>query len=108
MSISTDQLTTAISGTSGNGNHAALTFMNVVINADPASNFNEDQTPEIDDMPRFVDIEIGLISATQLQQAMRLHSAQSNDRATEYIVRHEKIYARRIFMRNTGIHPLVF
>lgn len=103
-----DLFTTALSGISGNENHAALTFINVVINADRASNFNKDQTPEIDDMPRFVDVKIGLISATQLQQAMRLHSAQGNDRATEHIARCEKIYARRIFMRNTGIHPLLF
>ncbi|MDH3982387.1 MAG: prepilin-type N-terminal cleavage/methylation domain-containing protein, partial [Kiritimatiellaceae bacterium] len=47
--------------------HAVLTFLNITVNADPTWNYNNlDGPPDPDNMPRFVDISLGLVSAREI------------------------------------------
>jgi prepilin-type N-terminal cleavage/methylation domain-containing protein len=89
--------------------HAALTFMDISINADPEWNYaNPDGPLELDNMPRFVDVAVGLVGSLDLEQAMRLGLAEGTPRSQAHIDTHERIYTRRIFMRNTGTDQLTF
>lgn len=88
----------------GLGNHAVLTFLDIKVNGTDNSNYvaAEDGTsppPEIADMPRFVDVAIGLVAANELETAMRLNDPS-------HIANREQIYTRRIFMRNRGVVDL--
>ena len=98
------EYTERLTETDGISSHTALTFMNFHINSDSNSN----RTPPIalpspTDMPRFVDVIIGLITADEMRQAMRIHSAQGANAADDFLERRERIYTRRIFMPNTGL-----
>jgi len=76
--------------------HAVLTFLDITVNADPAWNYNNSSgQPDPASTPRFVDISFGLISSAELKMAQQKDSAQ-------HIENHERIFARRIFLRNTG------
>ena len=89
--------------TDGISDHAALTSMTFHINGDLDSNRTITETlPTQTDMPRFVDVIIGLVTADEMRQAMRIHSSNST-KATDYLDRRERIYTRRIFMPNTGL-----
>ncbi|MDF7800476.1 prepilin-type N-terminal cleavage/methylation domain-containing protein [Pontiellaceae bacterium B1224] len=87
---------------SGVLNQASLTFLDFDINGDPDSNYGSNQLPDPDDPPRFVDVHIGLVSSKNMQQAMRLYSAQGDAVALDYLSKREQVYTRRIFMPNTG------
>ena len=100
------EYTSPLETTSGTANHAMLTFVEFLINGDPASNLGSNTPPDKNDMPCFVDVALGLASAIDMQQAMHLYNAQDSSKADEYIENHERIYTRRIFMRNTSIDQL--
>ncbi|MEA2067663.1 MAG: hypothetical protein U9P12_00555, partial [Verrucomicrobiota bacterium] len=102
------EYTKPLKGTDGVVDHASLTFMDFNINGDPNSNFWENQLPDINDMPRFVDVSIGLVSSKDMQQAMRIHSSQGETAADDFLANRERVYTRRIFMRNTGTGSLNF
>ena len=83
-------------------NHAVLTFMKFSANGDSNSNnSNSTGQPNFADMPRFIDVTIGLIFSTDLQIAIRRNSLN-------HVENNEVIYTRRIFMRNTGTESLIF
>ena len=88
--------------------HASLTFLDFLINGDSSSNRSKDQLPATNDMPRFVDVALGLVSAKEMQQAMRLYATQGSSAADEFIQTRERVYTRRIFLRNTGTATLTF
>lgn len=100
--------TEPLASTDGAVDHASLTFMDFLINGDSASNRSGNQLPGLADMPRFVDVALGLVSAKEMQQAMRLHAAQGSSAADEFIQTRERVYTRRIFLRNTSTDQLVF
>jgi prepilin-type N-terminal cleavage/methylation domain-containing protein len=92
----------------GLSDHACLTFMDFLINGNSGSNYGDSRLPDVADMPRFVDVAIGLVSAKDLQQAMRLHAAQGSGAADDFLKKNEQVYTRRIHLRNTGTEALVF
>ncbi|MCF7818823.1 MAG: prepilin-type N-terminal cleavage/methylation domain-containing protein [Kiritimatiellales bacterium] len=100
------EYTQPLSGTSGMESHAVLAFMDIAINGDRNSNNSTDGQPTPDDMPRFVDVAIGLVSSKDMEQAMRLSNAGEQSRAENHIENNERIYTRRIFMRNIGTGQL--
>ncbi len=82
--------------------HAVLTFMEFTANADVNSNnTNPNGQPDPADMPRFIDVTIGLVSSVDLQMAIRRNSLQHMENT-------EWIYTRRIYMRNQGTDQLTF
>jgi prepilin-type N-terminal cleavage/methylation domain-containing protein len=84
----------------GMNTHAVLTFMELTVNADPDWNGNApDGSPDLANMPRFIDVTIGLIASKDMQLAILRDSPAQ-------VENNERIYARRIFMRNTGIDQL--
>ncbi len=89
----------------GTENHVMPTFVDFNINGDPDSNVSASAMPEVRDLPRFVDVVLGLAASSDIAQAMRLHAAQGAEAAEAYLQKHERIYARRIPIRNTGILP---
>jgi prepilin-type N-terminal cleavage/methylation domain-containing protein len=99
----TQPLTT---GSAGSGSHALLTFMEFSINGDRTANRSADGLPEQGNLPRFVDITIGLIVSKDMEQAIRLRDGGNAQRADEYINRYERIYARRIYLPNQGLNQL--
>ncbi|MEE9368108.1 MAG: prepilin-type N-terminal cleavage/methylation domain-containing protein [Pontiella sp.] len=95
--------------TEGLENHASLTFLEFVANANNTSATGTDSSPpDPNDIPRFVDVAFGLVSSKNLQQAMRIYNAQGNTAAQDFLAKRERIYTRRIFMRNTGTSQLNF
>jgi hypothetical protein len=102
------EYTAPLEGTSGTENHAMVSFMSITINNNPDSNRNHEQPADVNDLPRFVDVTLGLVSSTDMAQAMRLYTAQGQDNAWDHLDKHEQIYTRRIFMRNTGADHLSF
>jgi prepilin-type N-terminal cleavage/methylation domain-containing protein len=92
----------------GLADHACLTFMDILINGNGNSNYGDTRLPDVADMPRFVDVAIGLVSAKDLQQAMRLNAVQGSGPADDFLNKNEQVYTRRIFLRNTGTTALVF
>ncbi|VGO23039.1 PulJ/GspJ family protein [Pontiella sulfatireligans] len=97
----------------GEMSHASLSFMDITVNGRIASNYVEAEDgagplPDATDRPHFVDVAIGLISSTDLEQAMRLRSGGEQARGQEHIQNNERIYTRRIFMRNQGAEQLSF
>lgn len=90
-------------------NHASITFLDITVNGDFRSNrTNADfgSPPPTNDMPRFVDVAIGLIASRDLEHAMILHRSGDPQRGEKYIDTHERVYTRRIFMRNKGTDQL--
>lgn len=94
--------TERLTDTDGISDHASLTFMNILINGDRSSNNDPTALPDQTDMPRFVDVVIGLVTADDMRHAMRIYSAGSTE-ASDYLDRRERIYTRRILMPNTGL-----
>lgn len=85
---------------------AVLTFMDIHINGDSASNRNIG-LPSTTDLPRFVDIKIGLTAANEMRHAMRLH--QNNPASADaHLSENERVYTRRIFLPNIGTTQLSF
>ncbi len=77
--------------------HAVLTFLEFSVNANTNWSFNASQgTPLAVDMPRFVDVVFGLISATEMKTAIQLDSLQHLDD-------NQRIFSRRISIRNQGL-----
>jgi len=89
---------------SGVLNQASLTFLDFSINGDPDSNYGSNRLPDPTDPPRFVDVRIGLVASKEMQQAMRLYTAQGDTVAADYLSKREQVYALRIFMPNTGVY----
>lgn len=85
---------------------AVLTFMEFRINGDSSSNISG--LPQVDDLPRFVDVVIGLTAANDMLQAMRLYDRDGQSSAEDYLGKNEQVYTRRIFFLNTGITGLTF
>jgi hypothetical protein len=85
------------------GSHAALTFMDILVNGDLSWTGSADGPIAPSDRPRFVDVVIGLIDSVNLKQAIDLEDAGNSTRAQELIEQHERTFTRRIFMRNTGV-----
>ncbi|MDZ8117873.1 PulJ/GspJ family protein [Pontiella agarivorans] len=77
---------------------AVLTFMNFRING------NESNAPQ----PRFVDVIIGLSSARDMRQAMRIYATRGNDETEHFLATHEQVYTRRIYLPNLGTSLLEF
>lgn len=77
---------------------AVLTFMNFRINGKEVNG----------SLPRFVDVIIGLSSAGDMRQAMRIYKTRGNDEAEEFLARHERVYTRRIYIPNLGTSLLEF
>ena len=88
--------------------HAALTFLDLVINGNVDSNRGRQRLPTPADRPRFVDAVLGLVSATDLEQAMRLYRTQGEHTALEFLAARESVYTRRIFMPNAALEPGAF
>ncbi|MDF7825579.1 prepilin-type N-terminal cleavage/methylation domain-containing protein [Pontiellaceae bacterium B12227] len=95
--------TEALEDLNGITDHAALTFMDFRINGDSGSNRSGTDLPLATDLPRYLDVIIGLASARDVRQAMRIHSAQDASAAADYLEKRERIYTRRIFMPNSGL-----
>jgi prepilin-type N-terminal cleavage/methylation domain-containing protein len=95
-----------IEGTGGVHDHASITFLDFVINGDANSNFTADAPPDPDDMPRFVDVALGLVTSKEMEQAIRIDTAQGDAEANDFLHNKERVYTRRIFMRNKGIDHL--
>jgi prepilin-type N-terminal cleavage/methylation domain-containing protein len=86
--------------------HAMLTSLTIVVNGNPDwGTGNTDGPPNPADMPRFVDIAIGLTPSAMIKRATSLANDQ---RALELVAKGERVYTRRIFMRNTGTGALNF
>lgn len=83
--------------TEESGDHAALTFLDFVINADPKWAYTNLASTK--NRPRFIDVTIGLISSSELRSAVVRDDAG-------YVEKKEQIYTRRIFIRNQGIGML--
>jgi len=99
---------------------ACLSFVFFAINGDPDGNRSNGSsfkgshpgrapfgiyrnTVELtENMPKFVDITLGLIASRDLEMAMRIRAGGNLERAKEYIDDHEKIYTRRVYIRNRG------
>ncbi|QBG46187.1 prepilin-type N-terminal cleavage/methylation domain-containing protein [Verrucomicrobia bacterium S94] len=77
---------------------AVLTFMNFRINGNQSNS-----AP-----PRFVDIIIGLCSANDMRQAMRIYKTRGDDEAEYFLAIHERVYTRRIHIPNLGTSLLEF
>lgn len=94
---------------SGLSDHAVLSSLRIVVNGDPNWGMgNEGLPPDAADMPRFVDVSIGLLPVAAVEHADRLSDAGSIMLADEHLVKNEQIFSRRIFMRNTGTTTLDF
>ncbi len=78
---------------------ALITFLKITVNADTGWNSTAQGTPDINNLPRFADVSIGLVSAEELNRA-----DQTGNR--EIISDNERIYSRRIYLRNSGISAL--
>lgn len=100
--------TESLEETVGVQSHASITFLDFNINGNPSSNRSRNALPDPTDMPRFVDVSLGLVTSKELQQAMRIHTGQGESAATDFIDNRERVYTRRIFMRNRGTDPLTF
>jgi prepilin-type N-terminal cleavage/methylation domain-containing protein len=90
---------------SGLTGHAVATFMDITVNGDCNSNRSDSGyglPPEPTDMPRFVDVAIGLISSADMDHALILLGAGEKMRCDAFIDSRERIYTRRIFLRNQG------
>lgn len=81
--------------------HAVLTFLEFTVNGDQNWPSKPDEPPDPANMPRFVDVAIGLVSATEMNTAMLKNNEQ-------HYRDQEVVFTRRIFLRNTGIGPLAF
>lgn len=81
--------------------HAVLTLLEFTVNGDPSWPSNPTGPPDPANMPRFVDVAIGLVSSAEMNTAIRKNAPQ------HYLDR-EQVFTRRIFMRNTGTGPLAF
>lgn len=82
--------------------HAVLTFIEFRINAESDSAAGTPESPpNMNNMPRFIDISIGLISARDLQTAQR-----KNDPG--HVEKHERLYARRIMLVNRAPEMISF
>ena len=102
------QYTEALEELNGITDHATLTFMDFRINSNSNSNWTATALPTQTDMPRFIDVIIGLSSADDTRQAMRIHSAKGPAAAADYLERREHIYTRRIFLPNAGLSRITF
>ncbi len=82
--------------------HSVLTFIDVTVNGNPNwNNNNPAGLPELADLPRFVDVSIGLISAKEMNRAIQRNSER-------HIENNERIYTRRIYMQNQGTGNLAY
>ncbi|MDF7809171.1 type II secretion system protein [Pontiellaceae bacterium B12219] len=100
--------TDALEETDGTIEQACLTFLDFNINGSYNSNRSADELPSINDLPRFVDLVVGLSTAKDMRMAMRLYAAQGENIALDYLAKHELIYSRRIYLTNRGINRLEF
>lgn len=84
-------------------NHAVLASMVFTVNANPdwGNGRAADGPPDAADMPRFVDVTIGLVSAGEMKEAI-----QRNDQ--QHIENNERLFTRRIHMRNQGVEALPY
>ncbi len=83
---------------------AMLTTFRIRVNGSDAWDGNApDSTPDPGDLPRFADVQIGLVPSSVLRQVQQLAEAGRTEAAEKLIRRSESLYARRIFMPNTGI-----
>lgn len=82
--------------------HAVLTFMDIAVNGNLNWKYsNTDTPPNPIDMPRFVDISIGLISSKEMNIAQLKNDGQ-------YVRNHEQVYFRRIHLHNRAPETLSF
>ena len=100
--------TSPLSDMSGTQHHVMPTFLTLTINGNRDSNLNSNRPADPEDLPRYVDVTIGLVSAMDMAQAMRLYSAQGPMAGKDYLNQQERIYSRRIFMRNRGTELIRF
>jgi type II secretory pathway pseudopilin PulG len=100
--------TTPLSDLSGTQHSIMPTFLSLTINHDLDSNFNSNRPADPMDLPRTIDVTLGLISAKDMAQAMRLYNAQGPTAGNDHLNRKEQIYTRRVFMRNRGPHLIHF
>jgi prepilin-type N-terminal cleavage/methylation domain-containing protein len=100
--------TEALEETSGTVEQACLTFLDFNINGSYASNRSADEFPTVEDLPRYVDLIIGLSTAKDMRMAMRLYAAQGERVALDHLAKQERIYSRRIYLTNRGIDRLEF
>ena len=100
--------TSPLSDMSGTQHHVMPTFLILTINGNRDSNLNSNRPADPEDLPRYVDVTIGLVSAMDMAQAMRLYSAQGPMAGKDYLNQQERIYSRRIFMRNRGTELIRF
>lgn len=99
----TRDFTEKLKDLSGITEQAMLSFLDFRINGDFDSNRSATALPQVADRPRYVDVILGLTSAADLRQAMRLYSAQGADAASDFLEPREQIYTRRIFLPNAGL-----
>lgn len=99
---------------SGAKSVACLSFIHFAINGDSSGNQTSNQDAALPagilsngDMPRFVDITIGLISSQNLEMALRI-GRTDQARSRQYIDNHLRIYTRRAHIRNRGADQLEF
>ncbi|MEI6892661.1 MAG: prepilin-type N-terminal cleavage/methylation domain-containing protein [Pontiella sp.] len=106
MSSQAWEYTEPLEDTAGLTAQAVLTFMQFRINGD--SNSNRSGLPLPTDLPRFIDVVIGLTAANDMRQAMRLYDSKSEDDALTHLAQYERVYTRRIFVPNRGTTRLEF
>jgi hypothetical protein len=82
--------------------HAVLTFLDITVNGDSNWNYrNTSAPPDPGNMPRFVDISVGLISSTDITTAQLKNDEQ-------YVRDHEQVYFRRIHLHNKAPETFSF
>lgn len=101
-------LTDCIENIDGLEQHASVTFMEFLINGNSESNREQNRPPNQEDLPRFVDVSFGLVSAHEMRQAMRYFHRRSETAANEFLQKREQIYTRRIALKNRGTAGLDF
>jgi prepilin-type N-terminal cleavage/methylation domain-containing protein len=87
---------------SASAQQTALTFLNFAINGDASWTGLHAGSGGTAERPRFVDVTIGLVDAATFQLALQMNTAQGD----AHIEKNERIYTRRILLRNTGTDPL--
>ncbi|VGO12073.1 hypothetical protein PDESU_00623 [Pontiella desulfatans] len=89
--------------------HAVLTTFQIAVNGDDAwTGGSPDGLPDPDDLPRFVDVTIGLVPSTTMEKAMQLFNAATPLRGRDLVAENERVYSRRIFMPNRGVERLSY
>jgi prepilin-type N-terminal cleavage/methylation domain-containing protein len=62
--------------------------------------------PDENNLPRYVDITLGLIPSMELERALSFKAVGDTVRAEEYINNRERVYTRRVHLPNRGISEL--